>query len=220
MSNNKRTLITFFFSLVFYSSQCQILKDNRNTFPVYEWRQEVCTLGCRATGTEGRLTFNWGMTLQFPLRENLILQPGVQFTAKKYYETGFGPALIFNPAYRISREIHYFSLPVSLRKIVSTNEKGQFFVEGGGMFDFLQKDRLNDQDMEFNSSLSDVGFSFLTGVGLTLLAEDFLHFDLMLRFVGSISKYNKRFSIISRDKLKPYSIGLFTNFRFGLKERS
>ena len=41
--------------------------NQNNLLSVYEWRQEVCTLGCRATGSEGKLTLNGGISLEFPL---------------------------------------------------------------------------------------------------------------------------------------------------------
>ena len=226
----KTLLAITFMALVFtYSAYAQQFNNNRlsiglhfsadftNISSIYEWRQEVCTLGCRATGHSGSAVFNFGLNLQIAITKNLLFQPGVQSFNRIYTEVGFLEGIVNNPTYDITRKSNYVSFPLTLRQILSRSEKQQFFAEGGVMIDFLIRNSLNENETVYNDSLADSAYSFTGGIGTTLISkEEYVQLDFLLRYTRSLTKYNSLESIISPDRLEPYALGLVLNFRFGL----
>ena len=116
------------------------------------------------------------------------------------------------------RELKYLSFPISLKKEIGPLNGNRFFIETGGVFDFLREGNLDNVDQDFINSLAPSAFSILGGLGLSLKSDQFFSCNLSLRYIGSISKYNSVFSIISPDKLQPYSISFIISLSFDLKK--
>lgn len=226
-----KTILAITFTTLFFSYSSHAQQFNTRTTPigfhfsidaislnsVYEWRKEVCTLGCRATGFDRNTVFNMGINLQFRITDNLLLQPGIQSFNRTYIETGFLPGLVNNPSYEVKRKIQYLSIPITLRQVLYRGEKKHFFVQAGVSMEFLIQNALDEDEEVYNNSLSDSGYSFTGGIGTTLMtSKDYAQVDLMLRFTRSLSKYNDIDSIISPDKLLPFAVGIVMNFRLGL----